>query len=471
MTAGERFFLLGCGLAALLCARPFAGSWNDASRLATAECLAERGTLAIDDSIFVAVPPAGPRPFGSQKPRLNETGTLDKLKINGHYYSDKTPLPSVYLAGVYKLWLVCGGPRAGDRPDWFCRILTWASSGLAFVVAGWGVIVLGRVVGLSERSRIELGLAFAAGTHVLGYVGTVNAHVIQLAFATWLFVGLWKLPTAIRPVRLLAGIGTCAGLAYAADAAAGPTLCLATAVAAYGTTRRPMSWIVLGLATMPAVFAHHALNYAVGGTLAPANANAAYLTYDGSPFSGAEITGAWRHESPVHFVRYAFDLLIGKQGFLFHAPVLLLAIAGTFEALKLAGKGKWAVRAAVIWCLSTWLLAALTSSNRSGACLSIRWFMPLLAAGFLTLAILLKDRPDLRPDFRLLAWWGVPIAILSAIYGLWTPHMLPGYWGLVAGMLVSWTVLRYRMRLPRIDHDGATSTFPGSAKIAGTPPV
>ena len=217
--------------------------------------------------------------------------------------------------------------------------------------------------------------------------------------------------------------------------------------------------------------AHHALNYSIGGSLAPANANASYLTYDGSPFRGAEITGAWRHKSPVHFVRYAFDLLIGKQGFLFHAPVLLLALAGTHEAWKRAGTGTWALRAAIIWCVSTWLLAATTSSNRSGACLSIRWFLPLLAAGFLTLAVLLRDRPDLRPDFRLLAGWGVPVAILSAVYGLWTPHMLPGYWVLVACTLVSWAVLRCRHRQPHFAHEGVASTFSGSAKMAGTPPV
>ena len=251
MTVGERLLLLGCGAVALFCARPFAGSWNDASRLATAECLAERGTFAIDESIFVIVPASGPQPFGAHQPRLNETGTLDKLKIRGHFYSDKTPLPSVYLAGVYELWLACDGPRATDRPDWFCRILTWASSGVAFVAAVWGVLALARVVGLNDRLRLELALAFAAGTHALGYAGTANAHVIQLALATWLFVGLWKLPGALRPVRLIMGIGALAGLAYAADAAAGPTLCLATAVAVYGTTRRPMSLLLFALSCAP----------------------------------------------------------------------------------------------------------------------------------------------------------------------------------------------------------------------------
>ena len=44
-------------LAAGFSARPYAGGWNDGSRLATAECLVDQHTLAIDDSIFVRVPP------------------------------------------------------------------------------------------------------------------------------------------------------------------------------------------------------------------------------------------------------------------------------------------------------------------------------------------------------------------------------------------------------------------------------
>ena len=38
---------------ALVSARPYAGSWNDGSRLATVECLVDYHTLAIDRSASV----------------------------------------------------------------------------------------------------------------------------------------------------------------------------------------------------------------------------------------------------------------------------------------------------------------------------------------------------------------------------------------------------------------------------------
>ena len=43
-------------LIAALGAKPYAGSWNDASRLAAVESLLDRGTLAIDDSVFCKTP-------------------------------------------------------------------------------------------------------------------------------------------------------------------------------------------------------------------------------------------------------------------------------------------------------------------------------------------------------------------------------------------------------------------------------
>src|SRR5262245_39218547 len=73
----------------------YAGGWNDGSRLATVESLVDFHTLAIDDSIFVRplldqVEDASPYP--AHEPLL-ENGTKDKLFIDGHFYSDKSPVP------------------------------------------------------------------------------------------------------------------------------------------------------------------------------------------------------------------------------------------------------------------------------------------------------------------------------------------------------------------------------------------
>src|SRR3954447_2581810 len=62
-------------------ARPYAGSWNDGSRLAAVQSLGDHGTFAIDRSLFVQPPrdlsPDAPRPYATEDEFLMERGTLD----------------------------------------------------------------------------------------------------------------------------------------------------------------------------------------------------------------------------------------------------------------------------------------------------------------------------------------------------------------------------------------------------------
>src|SRR5690349_16392031 len=89
--------VLAAALVAAVSARPYAGSWNDGSRLAAVEALVDHHTFTIDDSIFVRERPADPRiptPYPPDEPLLDH-GALDKLFINGHYYSDKPAVVSL----------------------------------------------------------------------------------------------------------------------------------------------------------------------------------------------------------------------------------------------------------------------------------------------------------------------------------------------------------------------------------------
>jgi predicted nucleic-acid-binding protein len=58
-------------------------SWQEESRMATVQTLVEQGTFIIDHTEF------------------NRTG--DKVFLNEHFYSDKTPLLSVAAAGAYSI--------------------------------------------------------------------------------------------------------------------------------------------------------------------------------------------------------------------------------------------------------------------------------------------------------------------------------------------------------------------------------
>src|SRR5205814_377506 len=152
---------------------------------------------------------------------------------------------------------------------------------------------------------------------------------------------------------------------------------------------------------------HHTVNYAIAGTLGPANAVPEYFAWEGCPFHGASMTGSWHHAGMVAFAAYAADLLFGKRGFLGHNLSLLLLLPAVGLLCRQRLRERPVLLFAGAWCVATWLLYAATSANASGQCCTIRWFVPLLAPGYFGLAVLLARWPRYRPDFLLLSGWGV----------------------------------------------------------------
>jgi hypothetical protein len=201
------------------------------------------------------------------------------------------------------------------------------------------------------------------------------------------------------------------------------------------------------LGAVPGLALHHALNYAVGGTWRPANAVPEYLAWPGSPFSAATMTGQLNHPTVLHFAAYALQMLAGKQGFVLHNLPLLLVVPACLWLLR---RGHATLRPEVVWalswCLLSWLAYALTSNNYSGVCLSIRWFVPLLAPAFLVLALYLRQNPDAFRSLLVLTAWGCVMMALAWPRGPWTFRMVPYYWFVAGAALVSWLVLGLRRR-------------------------
>jgi hypothetical protein len=444
---------------AVVSARDYAGGWNDGSRLATVECLVDQGTLAIDDSIFVQVPPATnpavPSPYPADDPGLLRHGTGDKLLIHGNFYSDKSPVPALWMAGVYKGLQWCSGLKARDRPDHFCYALTLASSGLAYVVAVWCLYQLGRALDLPVLLRLGLTASFALGTVALPYCRHVNNHILLLGVAAALVLGLIGLArecaAGAMPWFRLVGLGSLAGLGYSIDLGAGPVLLVCTCGVVAYRCRRPGSVAVFVAAALPWLVLHHAVNYAIGGTFKPANAVPEYFLWPGCTFKPQNLTGFWNHRSFGRFLVYEAGLLGGKKGFLGHNLALLLALPGMVALLRWRGRELPEILFAGCTCVGIWLAYALTSTNSSGLCCSVRWFVPLLAPGYLVLGLSLRQHPLYCWDFLVLSGWATVLAGIMWWKGPWIKHMVPLYWPLVAAALVSWigcAVRRRRRQLP-----------------------
>ena len=446
--------LLTAAVLALVTARPYAGGWNDGSRLATVESLVARSTFRIDESIYVVVPEQSPYTPGDKT--LARNGTGDKLLIEGRFYSDKSPVPAVVMAGVYQVGRWVGWPAAADRPDWFALVMTWLFAGVPYVFAVWCVgRTIGRV-GLPGGWALALTAGFAFGL-ALPYAQHVNNHILLLAVAAAVCDLLLR-PLPMSPGRATA-IGALAGLGYSIDLGAGPPLLLATLGyviwISRGQRRSRVLWFVLG--TVPLIAAHHALNYSIGGTFSPANANPEFLRWPGSTFSSATMTGVWNHPSLGKAGLYALDLLGGKKGFLLYAPPLLMLLTGAARLLWWPTAERPAVVAMYAWITMTWLIYAATSRNLSGVCLSVRWFVPLLAPGFVLVAVLARESPGRRPALGVLlvgGWLLVPEFIWR---GPWSGRIPVTYWPVVGLTVATWgTISGYRfLRARRLRRQSA----------------
>jgi hypothetical protein len=457
---------------AAVTARPYGGAWNDGSRLATVEALVDYHTLAIDDSVFVRVPPLDggtPSPYPPDNALLQAKGTLDKLFIDGHYYSDKSPVPALLLAAVYEAWEAGTGLTARARPDLYCLVMTLASSGLAYVVAVGCVHRTAGAVGLAVGPRLALTASFALCTVALPYAAHVNNHILLLGVMAPLMLGLVRLAEARSAGRMpwgwLAGLGALTGMGYTIDLGFGPVLlACATALVAW-RCRRPVPVALFALAALPWLALHHAVNYATGGTMVPANAVPAYFDWPGCPFDAGHMTGGWKHDDIGHFLLYAAALLAGKQGFLGHNLPLFLLLPGLWYLLRHA-PGRPEVLFAVGLCAGVWLMYAANSNNYSGKCLSIRWFVPLLAPAYYLLALRLRHAPHVLRDFLVLSAGGAALTAVAWRYGPWIRHMVPGFWQVQAAALFSLVEYRLRLRLLAAWHPVAAPQSRPTARAA-----
>lgn len=443
--------VLGATAFVLLAAVPYAGGPNDGSRLATVEALVDHHTLAIDDSIFVRPPPpTSPReqlPYALHAGALPETGTVDKLRVGGHFYSDKPPAPALFMAGLYQLLRWTTGLKASERADLFCWAMTVASSGLAYVLAVWGTFRLGRALRLAPSASLLLALSLGLSTVAAVYAWQVNNHVLQLGVAVLLFwqaAGLAEAPLTPPWGRLIA-VGTLAGLGYAVEQASGALLLAGAVVVAGCYCRGWRGAAVAACAALPWVVLHHAVTYSFAGTLRPVGALPELFDYAGSEFHAGNLTGLWNHPSLAAFADYAGGLLLSERGFLVcNVPLLLAAPAGLLLLARRRPE-RPLLWLGALWAAGTWLLYAALSTNYSGVCFSVRWFVPLLAPAYLALAVLLRDHPSFRLDLLLLSAWGAWLPYLTWDDGPWgyAAWLDSGaFWLVPAGALATWAALR-----------------------------
>jgi hypothetical protein len=374
-------------------------SGNPASRLAAIEALVDHGDWSINDSVF-------------------RYQTVDKVRIEGRFYSSKPPVYPLVGAVAYSALERFGGPSFAEderTPLFWLRL--WLHV-LPFLV---GVLVAGRFL----RGRIgsdwvwALGLAtFALGTFVFGYSATINNHApaALLLLAAW--TGAYRLRQGSGEARWWSwlGVGFCAALAVALDFGAGA---FAVGLALYLTlspARRGMGWFLLG-AAVP-ILIHFHLTHRLMGSFAPAYLRPELYHYPGSYWLNP---GDFDALSESRW-RYALQALVGHHGLFSMTPIFLLAIPGTIAMWRRPARRADALLIAAVTTATVLVYLVRGPHNYGGTASGMRWFIVLVPPLWLAAVELLDRRGGKRwrtMAFVLLAAIGAVHALQAVWWGPW----------------------------------------------------
>lgn len=385
-------------------------SANTWSRLGAIESLVERGTWALDESAFVK--------------------SIDKIQVEGRFYSDKPPMMAFLGTGVYALvhhGLGLSLQAQGCEPDfnrWGClaweqpATADWAYYSLVLLLVclpAAGMLALlftvtqrqGWSVGMGLLLVVTLGL----GSAVWPYSTVFTNHVPA---AVCLFAAVYLLLQESTS-RHLALVGFFATLAGTLDLSV--TIYLLVIGGYVLLYKRPYLFYFIGGCLPPGLLSI-GLNYMIVGNLFPPQMYTEGYQYAGSRF-GASVAGNQTADSPLY---YAHRMLFGDRGVFAFYPVLLIYMVGVVQLLRTADERVrrigWLVVLGTVGYLSYFVFF---TDNFGGRAFGVRWLInPLPLFALLTALVPSWPRPP--------RWLPVSMVVL----------LLPSMWMGYRGALAPW---------------------------------
>ncbi|HET7088166.1 MAG TPA: hypothetical protein VFL17_05905 [Anaerolineae bacterium] len=387
-------------------------SWQEQSRMATVQTLVEQGTFIIDHTLF------------------NNTG--DKIFVNGHFYSDKTPLLSVAAAGLYSVLYnvfhltldpidcipdddpaACrafgpGGPRF--TAFYWLNLAFMSLPSALLVVLFWKALIDQQVGGLTAVGlAVLLGIASPIAPYSIVFVGHVPA-------ALFLFAGFMLLARPTASGRAFFWAGLFVSLAANID------LLLALFVVAFG------AWISLTRRSHVLPFAVGALipfamtaaiNYWAAGTIVPLYLDPKAYDFPGTVLNKT-VGGTDGFYSLEFGLNYAYEMLVGRRGVFAFTPLLVCAVAGLWLAARDRSHRLRSPAIAVIAAsLAFTAYLILRTDNFGGVAWGTRWFVPLIPVLW-TFIPLVFTRSHSRAWKAVLLVTAI-VSLLTALPGLHDP--------------------------------------------------
>jgi hypothetical protein len=358
-----QIFSVFLGLFSLL-TRPVANS-NDGSRLATIESLVDFHTFIIDNSRFV--------------------WTVDKYLYQGHFYSDKPPILSIYGSFFYALLKAFGISFSNQ----FMLTNTLLIILVVGVATAAGMIYLYKIFKFLavEETWINVVLIIAGtGTLLLPYSTVFSNHVVSASLLVAGFYYLLRVKESVKYSLLSGLLITLAGSIDVVAFIFFPFL-------AVSFFNKPLkSKIVFSLACALVLVIYFQLNLYMSGSLLPPSMNQSLWEYPGSAFDRTNLSGLAYHSNFSALLNYAFHMIIGDRGLISYTPILVFSIFG-FVKIFQNKEFKYRQEYLLILLASSAyvLMYILRSNNYSGYSYGVRWYANLMFLLCLPLAQISED--------------------------------------------------------------------------------
>jgi len=386
-------FLILIGMLTIL---PAVQGYNDGARMATIQSIVEDHTLSIDQSVF--------------------SDGHDKVFINGKFYAHQPVLTAVLGAAIYYP-LYHLGIELDYGWNLAYYLITLLTVKLFWYVGLKAFYAVLKLLGVKENEGLLITLALGLGSLYFSWSSTFTNHVISASSLVIGFYFLLKAKTESNAFWSLFLAGLFISLAGALDLA---ILVFYAGFGVYVLFQRHTFVAKLGyilplvLTVLPTFLTY----YLISGSFLPFSVVRDYFIYPDSPWQNNHLLTGVQVKSGWYLLRYSFNALIGKKGFLLHNPMSLLALPLLVEEIWKRGKLK--IEGLVIIICSVIVIAyyLLASQDYSGFAYSIRWFVPLLPLWFV---FLYRGFRMERPRFRKLFSPVFLVSVIIASVGLIDP--------------------------------------------------
>lgn len=302
--------------------------------------------------------------------------TIDKIKVDGKYYSSKPPIYPLLMAGEAMLLKGMTGWNFYDHKTDYLRFLVLLNQILPYLVLLWVAFLFLREQNVSAWTRNYLLLALSLGSLPFGYAVTINNHSLAAVLFFLAFYLVYRIRKSDHaPWSWYFLCGLLGGFAFSVELPGGIFLFFFLIWLFLHDFRKSL-FAVAGV-LIPVVITGF-IYKDITGSFLPTYLNSGLYKEKGGYWTNLR---GWDAVFEPKW-KYGINLLFAHHGFFSLSPVLLLPVVSLFG-------WRWKIKhpqfreLIFFWlgAIVVFVFVLIKTHNYGGDCIGLRWFFhfsPLL---------------------------------------------------------------------------------------------